>query len=195
MSGVPEGLKDTEFATSHGKVKLPEILSYDEIDRFLLAIEDLEDLIAARLMLFGGLRVDEAASLEVKHVCPERVAVFIEEGKSGDGWSPVDIATVTMALCRASDRHLEPGDQLYPWSKRTLQDRVSKAYAKAEIPWGPTCHTLRHTCATWQLDQGIPLETVKNNLRHADISTTQIYLHLNIRQRSRTYRDASRFGT
>jgi len=194
MSGIPEGLKDTEFQTSHGKVKLPEILTYDEIDRFLCAIEDLDDLIAARMMLFGGLRVDEASSLEVKHICPERVAVFIEEGKSGDGWVPVDTATVTTALCRARDRLLGPEDKIYPWVKRTLQDRVTRAFSRAGISWGATCHTLRHTCATWQLDQGIPLETVKDNLRHADIGTTQIYLHLNIRQRARTYRDASRFG-
>jgi site-specific recombinase XerC len=41
---------------------------------------------------------------------------------------------------------------------------------------------------------GIPLESVRENLGHEDIATTQIYLHLNIRQRSRTYRDVTRFG-
>jgi integrase len=65
---------------------------------------------------------------------------------------------------------------------------------EAGIAWGATCHTLRHTCATWQLDKGIPLEVVRENLGHEDIATTQIYLHLNIRQRSRTYRNAVRFG-
>lgn len=180
---------------SSGKVQLPEVLTYDEIDRFLLSVQDLDDLIACRMMLYGGLRVDEASSLRVRHICPERGGVFISEGKSGDGWVPVDVATVSMALCRARDRSLDPDQELYPRAKRTLQDRVRAIYHRAGIDWGPTCHTLRHTCATWQLDQGIPLETVRANLRHADIRTTQIYTHLNIRQRSRTYRDASRFGT
>jgi site-specific recombinase XerC len=38
------------------------------------------------------------------------------------------------------------------------------------------------------------MEVVRENLGHEGIATTQIYLHLNIRQRSRTYRDAVRFG-
>jgi site-specific recombinase XerC len=53
---------------------------------------------------------------------------------------------------------------------------------------------MRNTCATWQLDKRIPLEIVRGNLGHEDITTTQIYLHLNIRQRSRTYREVTRFG-
>ena len=41
------------------RLELPLILTYDEIDRFLSAIDDLEDLIAAHIMLFAGLLVGE----------------------------------------------------------------------------------------------------------------------------------------
>ena len=43
--------EDEESEGSEG-LELPKILTYDEIDLFLLAIDDLEDLIAIRLMLF-----------------------------------------------------------------------------------------------------------------------------------------------
>jgi site-specific recombinase XerC len=36
--------------------------------------------------------------------------------------------------------------------------------------------------------------TIKENLGHEDIKLTQMNVHLNIRQRPRTYRDATRFG-
>lgn len=40
-----------------------------------------------------------------------------------------------------------------------------------------TTHWLRHTAATHQLDAGVPLLTVRDNLRHSSVSTTERYLH------------------
>lgn len=42
-----------------------------------------------------------------------------------------------------------------------------------------TAHWLRHTAATHQLDAGIPLLVVRDNLRHASVQTTERYLHVN----------------
>lgn len=178
------------------RLKLPKVLTYDEIDRFILATEDLEDLVAVRLMLFGGLRVDEASNVKVKDLSAENRAVFVNLGKGGkDRWAPLDISTIALAAAYARAAELKPEDPLFNYSTRTLQRHVTEIIApKAGVNWGMTCHTLRHTCATWQLDKGIPLEVVKNNLGHSSIEITQIYLHLNIKQRSRFYTDCTRFG-
>lgn len=180
---------------SRGKMTLPKVLAYDEIDRLLLSFDDIEDLAACRIMLFAGLRVEEASSLTINDIDRERRALFVKEGKGGkDRWSPCDIATISLAICYANSQGRKGDEHLFIKTTRTLQRHIEDAYRKAGITWGATCHTLRHTCATWQLDKGIPLEIVRENLGHEDITTTQIYLHLNIRQRSRTYQDASRFG-
>lgn len=173
---------------------LPKILTYDEIDRFLLAIDDIEDLVACRIMLFGGLRVAEASSVLVKDIDPESRSVFVRQGKfSKDRYAPLDVATIALCQCYASTIKRHGDEPLFSYSKRTLQRHVTDVIApRAGLTMNT--HMLRHTCATWQLDKGIPLEIVKNNLGHASIEVTQIYLHLNIRQRSRTYSDCTRFG-
>ncbi|MFP3550493.1 site-specific integrase [Paraburkholderia sp. SIMBA_049] len=54
-------------------------------------------------------------------------------------------------------------------------------------------HWMRHTHATHALANGAELTTVRDNLRHASISTTSIYLHSDDAKRARQIRDA--FGT
>ena len=54
-------------------------------------------------------------------------------------------------------------------------------------------HWMRHTHATHALARGVGLTTVRDNLRHASVSTTSMYLHTDQARRARQMRDA--FGT
>jgi site-specific recombinase XerD len=51
-------------------------------------------------------------------------------------------------------------------------------------------HWMRHTHATHALKRGAQLTSVRDNLRHASISTTSIYLHSDEVERARQFRDA-----
>jgi site-specific recombinase XerD len=46
-------------------------------------------------------------------------------------------------------------------------------------------HWMRHTHATHALERGVDLTTVRDNLRHASLSTTSIYLHTDEEKRAR----------
>ncbi|MYI67058.1 MAG: tyrosine-type recombinase/integrase, partial [Gemmatimonadetes bacterium] len=72
--------------------------------------------------------------------------------------------------------------------RMTVWTIVSRAAARAGIDRRISPHTLRHTCATHMLEGGADLVAVQEMLGHADISTTQIYTHLNREYLRETHR-------
>ncbi len=63
-----------------------------------------------------------------------------------------------------------------------LSERVKYLMKQAGIQVSGSCHLLRHAMATHMLENGADLRYIQLMLGHANVSTTQVYTHVSIRQ-------------
>jgi integrase/recombinase XerD len=174
--------------------RLPEALSVAEMERLLEAPDLLHPLAwRDRAMLefayATGVRVSELTSVRIRdlHFDEQFVSVFGKGSK--ERLVPIGARAVgTMSIyLRETRPRLEAGKgegrvflnsrgrpltRMGVW--KILQQHVQAAAIEKHV----TPHTLRHTFATHLLEGGADLMAVQEMLGHADISTTQIYTHV-----------------
>jgi len=173
---------------------LPDVLTVTEAER-LLAAPTLDDPLAFRdramleLAYGAGLRVSEWITLGVKDVMLGDGLVRVFGKGSKERLVPIGrraIGAVAVYLRELRPR-LERGAgkgmlllnaQGKPLTRMGAWKILRKYVARAGIAKRVTPHTLRHTFATHLLEHGADLRAVQEMLGHADISTTQIYTHV-----------------
>jgi integrase/recombinase XerD len=178
--------------TRRRKRRLPKIVSRDEAARLLAAPNlraptGLRNRCMLELMYRAGLRVGEVVKLEARDV-DARGTVRVLDGKGGDGTAYFDAAsvmpyitnwkTVRKTLGVPSSAPLFctlRGGQV---SVRYVEQMVARMKKRAGIASVCTPHVLRHSFATELLDEGFTIREVQEALRHADLSSTQVYTHV-----------------
>ncbi len=175
--------------------KLPDVLSLDEIDRLIAAI-DLSTSEGERNRsiietLYGcGLRVSELVNLKISDLFFDEG--FIRVTGKGDKQRFVPISPYTqkyinlyLTQIRAQQFiHPDFSDILYLNRRGKQLTRVmifhiiKKLTALAGIDKNISPHSLRHSFATHLLENGADLRSIQLLLGHESITTTEIYLHL-----------------
>ena len=173
---------------------LPDVLSVEEVNR-LLAAPSLDEPLAFRdralleLAYGAGLRVSEWITLAVRDVLFEEglVRVFgkgskerlVPIGRSATGAVAIYLRELRPRLERGEGKGVlilnargRPLTRMGAW--KILRHHVEKAQITKHV----SPHTLRHSFATHLLEGGADLRAVQEMLGHADISTTQIYTHV-----------------
>jgi integrase/recombinase XerD len=169
---------------------LPIALTQNEIHSVfeLLKCEtplDWRDLILIELLYGCGLRVSEAISLRLQQLKLEDQ--WITPTGKGNKERLVPLGDQTISALQSYLKNQRP--LLNPQSDHILLNRRGKSLSRmgawniikkytAHLQKNVSPHTLRHTYATHLLEGGIDLRTLQELLGHADITTTQIYTHL-----------------
>jgi integrase/recombinase XerD len=173
---------------------LPDTLSVRDVEA-LLAAPNIDQPLAWRdralleLAYGAGLRVSELCGLLMTDLLltENLVRVFGKGGKERlvpIGRSVIGAVSVYLHQLRPElDRGRTQGRLLLngrgqPLSRVGAWGIVKRAAARADIHKRVTPHTLRHSFATHLLEGGADLRAVQEMLGHADLSTTQIYTHV-----------------
>jgi integrase/recombinase XerD len=173
---------------------LPDILTVEQISA-LLAAPQLDEPLCLRdramleLAYSAGLRVSEWISIGLSDVQLEDGLVRVFGKGSKERLVPIGRSAVgALALyLRELRPRIERGDgkgRLFlnargrPLSRMGAWLILRKHVASAGITTPVSPHTLRHSFATHLLEGGADLRAVQEMLGHADISTTQIYTHV-----------------
>jgi integrase/recombinase XerD len=183
--------------------RLPSLLSRDEVVQ-LLAQPDprrpagRRDRAMLELLYATGLRVSELVSLELNDLNLE-TRVLVARGKgSKERLVPVGapaaeavrayLATAREALlCSRRSKDLFVTPRGARMTRQAFAKIVARHARAAGIRRPVSPHKLRHSFATHLLEGGADLRAVQAMLGHADVSTTQIYTHVDRTHVKRLY--------
>lgn len=178
---------------------LPKNIDVDDMNR-LLDI-DINDPLAVRdramleVMYGAGLRLSELVGLDIKHLDLESGEVWVMGKGSKERRLPIGRNAVAWIEHWLDLRDLfgSEDDALFlsKLGKRISARNVQKRFAEWGIKQGLNNHVhphkLRHSFATHMLESSGDLRGVQELLGHANLSTTQIYTHLDFQHLASVY--------
>lgn len=182
---------------------LPKNLDVDEVGQLLEVNEDdplsVRDRAMMELMYGAGLRLAELVSINVKDVSLSSGEIRVV-GK-GDKERKVPFAGMAAewvgkwlklrgGLAQASEPALFVSKLGSRISHRNVQKRMAEWGQKQGTASHVSPHKLRHSFATHMLESSNNLRAVQELLGHENISTTQIYTHLDFQHLAEVYDQA-----
>ncbi|MBO6563468.1 MAG: tyrosine recombinase XerC [Pseudomonadales bacterium] len=192
-----------EFSAPKSKSTLPDTIDTDQISR-LLAIEaktwhGLRDRAILELFYSSGLRLSELVGSNVQDISFDDCTIRVRGKGSKERLLPVGSKAIQALKAWLKDRVLAPraknidesalfiSERGARISARNVQARVREWCRRLGIAGRVHPHTLRHSFASHMLESSQDLRAVQELLGHADISTTQIYTHLDFQHLADVY--------
>lgn len=191
----------------------PKTLSKEDVDELLDSFkEDEDNLLMIRdyalfeLIYSSGMRISEAISLDLGGYSREKSSInvigkrnkerLVFIGKRANEALSYYLDNVRPQLAKRAKN--ESGRIFLGRSGRSLTRQAvhKRFHARIEtLGLDATVHTLRHSFATHMLENGADIRSLKEMLGHSDISTTQIYTHLDTRGLLKSFDEFSSIPT
>lgn len=183
--------------------KIPEILNHEEIEIIFESIQgnsfnSLRKKLILELLYGSGLRASELCAVKINDVCLEGMVIKI----LGKG-NKERIVPITSRFVDAYNNFLCERKKKLPYdhnhylfinvrgkgqmNRISVWHQVKSIIDKTNIKKAVSPHTFRHSFASHLLIGGAPLIVIQQMLGHSCISTTQIYIHLDIRELQKSF--------
>lgn len=174
--------------------RLPSVLTVEEVKKVLSEVGPTHNHAFLFTVYSLGVRLNEGLNLQVSDIDRKSMMVHVRHGKGArDRMIPLPKKTLEVLgrhwrthrnpvyLFPAIGRYGadKPQSATVPLSRSAVQEAMRRAVHAAGITKkNVTVHTLRHSYATHLLEAGANLRSIQNNMGHANVETTMLYLHL-----------------
>ena len=176
-------------------MKLPEVLSMEEIDMLINAIdlskrEGQRNRAIIETLYSCGLRVSEACNLKLSDLYLSEGFIKVEGKGSKQRLVPISERAIAEIMDYMADRaeiDIKPGHEDYLFVSAHFKKRMSRITMfhiikelaeQTGLKKTISPHTFRHSFATHLLEGGANLRVIQSMLGHEDIGTTEIYTHI-----------------
>ena len=173
---------------------IPETLSVNEVTTLLSYISSLKnyrhafrDKVMVELSYACGLRVSELVNLKLNSIYFEESYIQVTGKGQKDRLIPINKSTLIIIdeyikterlKYNIDDNHLFLSQHRKFLTRQRIWQIIKKHIKNAGITKNISPHTLRHSFATHLLENGGTLRAIQEMLGHSNISTTEIYTHI-----------------
>ena len=172
--------------------QLPKHFTLEDSVALLQAIDDrnaVRDYCILTLFLNCGMRLAELVSINTTDIHGDTLVVIGKGGKERTIYLNQACLTAIQAYLPVRNKQTPSAQDKYALflsernqriSRRTVQYTVEKYVKKLGLdPHKYTTHKLRHTAATLMHQSGVDIRVLQEILGHKQLSTTEIYTHIN----------------
>ena len=174
--------------------KLPEVLTVEEIDRIISAVdrskaEGQRNRAILETLYSCGLRVSELVNLKLSDLYFDEGFIKVEGKGSKQRLVPISPRAINEIKLYFTDRNLmkiKPGFEDFVFisnfgkniSRIMVFHIIKELAARIGLKKKISPHTFRHSFATHLLEGGANLRAIQCMLGHESIGTTEIYTHI-----------------
>lgn len=177
--------------------KLPQVLSYEEVEKLLNFVpkkkfNDIRNKAMLEVLYATGMRVSELVNLKFNQLdiankyirvvgkgSKERIVLLNPKSIHAlKEWLAIRERKFSNKIASEYKEYVFLSKLGRPISRIDFWEQLKNYVRQAGITKNVSPHTLRHSFATHMLKYGADLRVVQELLGHADISTTQIYTHI-----------------
>lgn len=178
--------------------KLPKVLDVDQMTGLLNSKPDsaleIRDLAIFELFYSSGLRLSELAALTIDDIDLSEQSLRVKKGKGGKqrdlpiGSKAISAISKWLAYRpETTDSAVFTSNKGKRLGQRSIQLRLDRWCKKIGLPEHVHPHMLRHSFASHLLESSQDIRAVQELLGHSNISTTQIYTHLDFQHLAEVY--------